>query len=160
MSWRLDLQKVTFSMSKRKACYDVSYKLKAVKCAEDKSKEAAARMFKVIHVGFASGASRRRNCMFPGSLRTGSSSPKTGVHVALYIWCPLTTLSLLVLHTRPPPLNIVINSGFVYPPISYNCRVRCMSKGNKRPGDNSRQYGTYFHPFCHLIAIHLSCQVS
>ena len=68
MSWRLEIQKVTFSMSKRKACYDVSYKLKAVKCAEDKSKEAAARMFKVIHVGFASGASRRRNCMFPAPL--------------------------------------------------------------------------------------------
>ena len=73
--------------------------------------------------------------MFPGSLRTGSSSPRTGVHVALYIWCRLTTLSLLVLHTRPPPLN-----QFYLTPVSYNRRVRCMSKGNKRPGDNSRQY--------------------
>jgi hypothetical protein len=132
MSWRLEIQKVTFSMSKRKACYDVSYKLKAVKCAEDKSKEAAARMFKVIHVGFASGASRRRNCMF---LRTGSSSHRTGVHVALYIWCPLTTLSLLVLHTRPPPLDIC--DQFYLTPVSYNRRVRCMSKGNKHLGDNT-----------------------
>ena len=33
--------------SKRKASYDLSFKLKAVKCAEEKTKEAAAGEFKV-----------------------------------------------------------------------------------------------------------------
>ena len=34
-------------MSKRKASYDLNFKLKAVKCAEEKTKEAAAREFTV-----------------------------------------------------------------------------------------------------------------
>ena len=34
-------------MSKRKAAYDLTFKLKAVKCAEEKTKEAAAREFNV-----------------------------------------------------------------------------------------------------------------
>ena len=35
------------AMSKRKASYDLSFKLKAGKCAEKKTKEAAGREFKV-----------------------------------------------------------------------------------------------------------------
>ena len=34
-------------MSKRKASYDITFKLKAVKCVEEKTKEAAARKFNV-----------------------------------------------------------------------------------------------------------------
>ena len=34
-------------MSKRKASYDLTFKLKAVKCAAEKTKEAAARKFNV-----------------------------------------------------------------------------------------------------------------
>ena len=34
-------------MSKRKASYDLTFKLKAVKCVEEKTKEAAAREFNV-----------------------------------------------------------------------------------------------------------------
>ena len=34
-------------MSKRKASYDLTFKLKAVKCAEEKTKEAAACEFNV-----------------------------------------------------------------------------------------------------------------
>ena len=34
-------------MSKRKASYDLTFKLKAVKCAAEKTKEAAAREFNV-----------------------------------------------------------------------------------------------------------------
>ena len=34
-------------MSKRKASYDSTFKLKAVKCAEEKTKEAAAREFNI-----------------------------------------------------------------------------------------------------------------
>ena len=34
-------------MSKRKASYDLTFKLKAVKCAEEKTKEAAAREFNI-----------------------------------------------------------------------------------------------------------------
>ena len=34
-------------MSKRKASYDLTFKLKAVKCTEEKTKEAAAREFNI-----------------------------------------------------------------------------------------------------------------
>ena len=34
-------------MTKRKASFDLTFKLKAVKCAEEKTKEAAAREFNV-----------------------------------------------------------------------------------------------------------------
>ena len=34
-------------MSKRKVSYDIGFKLRAVKCAEEKSKEAAALEFRV-----------------------------------------------------------------------------------------------------------------
>ena len=34
-------------MSKRKASYDLTFKLKVVKCVEEKTKEAAAREFNV-----------------------------------------------------------------------------------------------------------------
>ena len=34
-------------MSKRKASYDIGFKLRAVKCAEEKSTEAAAREFRM-----------------------------------------------------------------------------------------------------------------
>ena len=38
---------VLIVMSKRKASYDLTFKLKAVKCVEEKTKEAAAREFNV-----------------------------------------------------------------------------------------------------------------
>ena len=38
---------LVMSKSLRKASYDLTFKLKAVKCAEEKTKEAAAREFNV-----------------------------------------------------------------------------------------------------------------
>ena len=51
------------AMSKRKAAlYDLSLELKAVKCAEEKTKEAAACVnSKSIHAGYVNGVSRRRS---------------------------------------------------------------------------------------------------
>ena len=73
------------AMSKRKGLYNLSFKLKAVKCVEEKTKETAAHEFKVdprmIH--------------------------DPGVHICLYMWWPLTTLSFEK-YDRSPAIDITL----------------------------------------------------
>ena len=73
-------------MSKRKASYDLTFKLKAVKCAEARKQLLANSM--LIHAETANLSWR-----LPGSFSTESSSPIPGVHMCSYTWWPLTTLS-------------------------------------------------------------------
>ena len=75
-------------MSKRKASYDLTFKLKAVKCAEEKTKEAALANSMLIYAETA-----KLSWRLPGSFSTESSSPIPGVHMYLYTWWPLTTFS-------------------------------------------------------------------
>ena len=79
-------------MSKRKASYDLTFKLKAVKCAEEKIKEAAAREFNVDP--------RRNSETVMEIASTESCSPIPGVHMCLYTWWPLTTLRSLACHRQ------------------------------------------------------------
>ena len=75
-------------MSKRKASYDLTFKLKAVKCTEERPRKQLLVNSMLIHAEKA-----KLSWRLPGSFSTENSSPIPGVHMYLYTWWPPTTLS-------------------------------------------------------------------
>ena len=83
---------LVMSKSLRKASYDLTFKLKAVKCAEEKTKEEAACEFNVDPRRVTAKLSWR----LPGSFSTETFSPIPDVHMFVYVVASKSTIARLL----------------------------------------------------------------